>query len=186
VARPILLGNVTSRQSEYENRVFRTGSIYTPQIVVDGHFQAIGSDGVAVRKAIVEAARLEKASVKLRVEAAGATELRTEIQIELPSGLSRGQPLDVIAGVVEDRLTTNVLRGENRGRVLRHTAVTRTLGTIGTIPSTQSAFSQTLSTSIDAGWKKPDLQAVVFVQNRMTRRIVGVGSSAIEARVRFR
>jgi hypothetical protein len=37
----------TRRQSEYEARTFRTGSVDTPQMVVDGRFQEIGSDRAA-------------------------------------------------------------------------------------------------------------------------------------------
>src|SRR5689334_25317813 len=32
----------TARQSDYDHDVFHTGSIYTPQAVVDGHFQMVG------------------------------------------------------------------------------------------------------------------------------------------------
>src|SRR6201989_2261638 len=33
----------TDRQSDYEKQVFHTGSIYTPQAIVDGRFQLVGS-----------------------------------------------------------------------------------------------------------------------------------------------
>src|SRR5262245_13661203 len=46
----------TSRQSEYESKVFHSGSIYTPQLVIDGRFQVVGSDQAAVRRLITRAA----------------------------------------------------------------------------------------------------------------------------------
>ena len=42
---------LTSRQQVYQTR-FRTESIYTPQMVVDGRAEFVGSDGNAARKAI--------------------------------------------------------------------------------------------------------------------------------------
>ena len=53
------------RQSEYQDQVFRTGSIYTPQLVVDGQFEAVGSDVQAVRRAVATAARTTKAAIDM-------------------------------------------------------------------------------------------------------------------------
>jgi hypothetical protein len=167
------------RQSDYEHTVFRTGSVYTPQIVIDGRLQAVGSDRPAVRRAIVQAARVDKAVVDVDPEASGR-ELRTRVSVDLPPKVQPDHAFEVVAGVVERGLITHVPRGENRGLTLRHSVVAHTLATIGRIAARERAFSQTITTSIDPAWKPADLQIIAFVQDRTTRQIVAVGSSRIQ------
>src|SRR5262249_33462805 len=50
----------SERQSEYDSRVFKTGSIYTPQLVIDGRLQMVGSDHAAIQRAIDQAAQARK------------------------------------------------------------------------------------------------------------------------------
>src|SRR5579863_4698052 len=57
----------TARQSEYEAHVFHTSSIYTPQLVVDGQLERVGSDFDAVQRAIRKAAQAPKAAVGVAV-----------------------------------------------------------------------------------------------------------------------
>lgn len=169
----------TSRQSEYEARVFRSGSIYTPQVVVDGRFQAVGSDRAAVDGAIADAARLQKVAVTLRTASNSATAVRVDITVDVPSASPANDALDVMVGIVQHGLVTNVQRGENSGRRLRHSAVARALTTVGTINPADRTFSRTVSVPLEATWKKSDLQAVAFVQERATRHIVGAATASM-------
>src|SRR5215217_4107392 len=73
---PFSAAGFSARQSEYVARAFRTGSIYTPQVVVDGRFQAIGSERDEVRRAISQAARLAKADIDIGVLAQSSTDVR--------------------------------------------------------------------------------------------------------------
>jgi hypothetical protein len=64
---PFSSSGFSNRQSEYDGRVFHSGGAYTPQLVIDGRFQAVGSDVNAVRRAVVSAAHGPKASVDVTV-----------------------------------------------------------------------------------------------------------------------
>lgn len=172
----------TSRQSEYESAAFHTGSIYTPQLVVDGRFQAVGSDRSAVAHAIQRAAQLTKATIRIGTNGSSDAEAALTVDVAVPSAL-RGQGLDVFAGVVERDLVTNVRRGENRGRTLKHAAVVRTLKIVGAMSAAEAEFSKTVTFPIDRSWKRPDLEAVVFVQERTTRHIIGAASLGLSATV---
>jgi hypothetical protein len=163
----------TARQSHYDNSVFRTGSIYTPQAVVDGQFQMVGSDRAAVRRAIQAAARSVKAAVSLNPQPSGANEARATVIVDVPTGLAANHSLDVMYGMVERNLVTNVRSGENGGHVLKHGAVARSLESAGTIKPTERAFSKAVSLPIGASWKKADLQLVAFVQDRTTGQVIG-------------
>ena len=54
----------TFRQQEYEEK-FRTGSVYTPQMIVDGRDEFAGGNMVRARAAIAKAAQAPKANIQL-------------------------------------------------------------------------------------------------------------------------
>jgi hypothetical protein len=162
----------TVRQSDYEKQVFHTGSIYTPQAIVDGRFQIVGSDSAALRKAIVTAAALAKASVSLGVQTSGASDLIAQIDVKTPPELTM-HTLEVVAALVERNLVTKVQRGENGGRLLKHGAVARTFVSAGAIKAPERTLSKSMTMHLDSGWKRSDLQVVAFVQDRTTKVIAG-------------
>src|SRR5260370_22709848 len=55
---------LSARQEEY-GRLFRVDSVYTPQVVVNGQAQALGSDGDAVQEAIRAVAQGPRANVEI-------------------------------------------------------------------------------------------------------------------------
>ena len=170
---PFSSASLTSRQSQYGASVFRTGSIYTPQIVIDGRLEAIGSDFSAIRKAILEAAKTPKAELVVSAHREG-DRLSIDLQMDGGAKVTPREPADVTVAITEDRLVTEVRRGENRGRTLRHTAVVRSLTTAGELAPGDRTFSTTVSSTLARGWKPENLRIVAFVQERQSRRIVGV------------
>jgi hypothetical protein len=161
----------TLRQSDYERQLFHTGSIYTPQAVIDGRFQVVGSDSAALRRAVANAAKSPKASINLTVSA--AADLVAQIDVSVPSELSSAHELDVMAAVVERNLATKVQRGENGGHLLKHGAVARTLVSAGAMKPSERTFSRRMTFHVDSGWKRSDLQVVAFVQDHTTRVVAG-------------
>lgn len=167
----------TSRQKEYDARAFRNGEIYTPQLVVDGAFDAIGSDTRSVRDAIAKAAARPGANLTLGVSSVGSS-ARVAVHVDVPPGVDRRKDADLIAAIVEDGLTSHVDRGENRGRTLGHAAVVRSMHAIGMVPSAASNADATADIAIDSRWQSSHLRIVVFVQERNTMRILGAGSAS--------
>ena len=176
----------SNRQSNYDNRVFHSGRVYTPQLVVDGAFEAIGSDGAAVRSAILRAAQASKASVALAVEVDGSSAARVNLTVHVPTELARHEAADVLLAVAEDHLVTNVQRGENRGRTLKHSAVARALLVVGALAPQDRMFSATVPVPLDSEWQQSALRMIGFVQERSSRRIIGAGSTALAPDVNTR
>lgn len=114
---PFSFAAVTARQREY-SAGFGQNSVYTPQLVVDGRYQAVGSDAEAVRQAIARA-RAAAAAVPLSlVQDAGGLRVR--------AGAGAGRGTLLLVGF--DRThTTPVRNGENDGRTLTETNVVRAL-----------------------------------------------------------
>jgi hypothetical protein len=116
----------SSRQEAYGRR-FRLDGVYTPQMVVDGSSEFVGSDSRHALAVIGQAARVEKVQMRiLRIQPTAASP--ANLRVEVSPGHSSG---DVYLAVAENRASSQVLRGENRGRSLQHVAVVRRIQSIG-------------------------------------------------------
>ena len=159
----------SERQNGYAKR-FHLPSAYTPQIVIDGSFEAVGSDSAAVERKIGLATQAGKtASVRLSWTA------RDKLRINV-SGAS-GESSAVLLAITEDGLTTSVANGENSGRVLQHSGVVRELRQMGT--TSAGVFLGTAPIVPAQGWKRRDLRVVVFVQRPGSREIIGAAGVAL-------
>jgi hypothetical protein len=165
---------MTERQSQYA-RLSRSRSIYTPQLVVDGRYECVASEIAEVRKALVAAARLPKVDVAVSGTLPDDGRLRLRVRVDVPPALASHDDADVMVAVTEDHLVSNVIRGENKGRTLGHTGVVRTIASIGELKRHELTFSADLPIQISSGWKRGDLRAVAFVQERVSRIILGSG-----------
>lgn len=168
---PFSSAQFTDRQRAYAAG-FGTG-FYTPQAVVNGQVELIGSNHAALAAAIAKAAQGPRAAVQL---ARTANNLAVTVS-DLPAGTPAAT---VLLAITETGLETQVGRGENAGRLLRHAAVVRALRALG--PARGSAtFNVPLA--LRPGWKTENLRAVVLVQDGATRRIVGAASLPLAAGV---
>ena len=170
----------TQRQEQYA-RALPTRGLYTPQMVVDGRMEFVGSRRDTAREAIARAAAAPKAAVSLAIIGDGRSPVVIEVTI---SGVSRlGDPdvADLWLAITERGLTTDVRRGENARRRLRHTAVVRQLERIGTLPTPIPArFSNEAEVALERDWQVANLRAVVFLQERESRRVLGAAQAWLD------
>jgi hypothetical protein len=153
--------------ARFSDRQGRYGSrIYTPQVVVDGRIDVLGSDEAAIVRAAKEAARDPHGTVRLERSTGG-------VRISV-SGLSEPRHADVVLAVVEDGLVSKVERGENAGRTLTHAAVVRSLRQVGSVPAGASQWSTEAPVSLENSWKQPRL--IAFVQDAASRRVLASGA----------
>jgi hypothetical protein len=93
---------------------------------------------------------------------------------------SAGHWADVFLAITENNLYSNVSRGENAARRLSHSAVVRKLDRIGKIASqADQTFATNATIRIERKWRLENLRAVVFVQERASRRILGAATTAL-------
>ncbi|MEQ1886717.1 MAG: DUF1223 domain-containing protein [Bryobacteraceae bacterium] len=156
---------LTTRQNDY-GRQFRIDDIYTPQAVINGQFQVLGSDPRLVRDAITRAAKGAKATVDVEFQSVSVARVKVD-HIPADAGLC-----DVMLAVTENKLVTSVTGGENRGRKLLHTGVVRSLVSLGRI-TPDSPASYTMHLRFKPNWKRDNLKYVVLVQDRASRKILG-------------
>jgi hypothetical protein len=168
----------SSRQSNYDAHVFHRQEVYTPQLVVDGRFERVGSDITAVERAITQAAHAPKAAIDVAALRTNDRDLRVDIHVTVPPSLTLREGADVLVAIVEDNLATEVRRGENGGRTLRHSAVVRSLISVGTLSPDEYVWATNASMPVDPAWKPANLRTISFLQERDSRRIVGAGAAS--------
>lgn len=114
---------------------------------------------------------MPKANISLAVKSLTPNSFVLTVQVENLPAISRGDKAHVMLAITESGLMSRVARGENSGRDLAHSSVPRKLIKIGDIEG--SAFSAQPSVRLESFWKRPQLKAVVFVQERSSRRVLG-------------
>ncbi|HZR24652.1 MAG TPA: DUF1223 domain-containing protein [Vicinamibacterales bacterium] len=147
----------TNRQQVYTGQLRNDGP-YTPQLVVDGRLECVGSDASAARKLIATAATAAHGTASMSWNGATAT-----VAVEaLPQKAT--DRADILLAITEDRLVSKVTRGENRGRTLTHVAVVRQLMTIGEAIGASATAERPVTLAPD--WNRDHLNFVAFVQQR--------------------
>ena len=172
-ADPYSSAAFTKRQTQYA-KALHLDAPYTPQMIVDGSEEFIGSDDESAASAIAKSMK----SAKTKVEADGEVRdgsLQLKIKIAPVLGLPAGEKAEVLLAFTEDNLHTQVGGGENSGRRLTHVGVVRELKNLGAIPKS-AAWETVVTVPLKSNWKRADLQAVVFVQAQNSRRILGAAA----------
>ncbi|MFI6783173.1 DUF1223 domain-containing protein [Micromonospora sp. NPDC050276] len=110
----------TTRQEAYA-RAFGTGGLYTPQMVVNGTVEFVGSDRRRAAGAIMSAmASRATTPLALSVANLGASRVMLDYRTERPP-----ERAVLNVAIVERGLDSEIARGENAGRTLRQDNVVR-------------------------------------------------------------
>jgi len=184
---PFSSAEFSRRQREYSS-AFASDEVYTPQMIVDGETEFVGSNMAKARAAIARAASMPKATVEIGPAedqgsaSHGTNSLKLAISVHHLPATKPSESADVMLALTQDGLSSNVTGGENGGRRLTHDAVVRQLSVIGRInPEEGNSFSAYPVINIPGGWNRKTVHAVVFVQGRSSRRVLGAASTNLAA-----
>ena len=167
----------SQRQGQYVQALHSNGA-YTPQMVVDGQNEFVGSDEDTALNWISAATNRRKANVEVQTAPSAPGSFNAKVSITGLESTKHESENEVFVAITENNLGTHVQGGENGGRLLSHTAVVRSLQRIGEIQGGASFQSQVLL-KVDSHWKAKDLSIVAFVQARKSGRILGAGITAL-------
>jgi hypothetical protein len=171
---PYSLDIVTYRQQDYADH-FGLSSTSTPQMMVDGTAQLLGTNERGLTAAIQKAAL----SPKQELTISNAQLSGNEIHFAVHSAAAPRAML--VAVLAEDATHTMVTSGENAGRTLHHVAVTRVLkkmdaGFANGRPITLKLPSENKSKS--PGNAVP-LRLVVFLADKHSGQVIAVAEETI-------
>jgi hypothetical protein len=153
----------TQRQARYA-RTMHLSSAYTPQAVVNGTREFVGSNRSALSAALEKASNEKpRTEVTLTARREGNSLIAT-IRANVPAND------DLMLAIVEDGVTIKIEHGENAGRTLTNDAIVRRLVRV---PPSQ----MTVTVPIDATWR--NVSAAAFVQDRTTLSIGAAASAQV-------
>jgi len=157
----------TNLQAAYTEKLGGNGP-YTPQMIVDGTEEFVGSNARRAHEAIVKAAAQPE---RVEIQLASAEPGKINVRVK-----STGQAVTghVLLAITEDNLSTSVGAGENGGHVLHHAAVVREFRPLGQLKD--GSFETTATVAPAGDWKLKDLRAVVFVQSPAQGGIEGAAT----------
>lgn len=145
----------SKRQKEYSYHL--NSQVYTPQVIVNGKTEMVGSDEPALREAISNAlTTAQTAQVSLKAQQTGD---KLAVNYEL-SGNTDNQQL--LIAVVQKTAISKVARGENEGRTLSHAQIVRDLKTVAL---SQVKTGQTII-SVPKEFNQQEWEVVGFIQNK--------------------
>lgn len=158
----------TKRQEQYANE-FNLNSIYTPQVIVNGKTEFVGSDKNKLAQTITnELKNTSTVNIVLSAKLEGTDKIKVTYKT---SGAHDNDQLNI--ALIQLMATTQVKRGENHGRELHHINIVRELKTVNAADSS-TAFT------IPLHLKANDLKIVAFFQNKTNLHISGVAATQAE------
>jgi hypothetical protein len=169
------LKSATDRQQVY-GAIWGGDRVYTPQAVVDGHEELVGSNEAGVTRAIAKAAKEPHARLSFAAALDGDEAMTTLAVTDVPNQVK--EPLGVIFFVTEDGLSSVVTRGENGGRTLRHDAVVRYERYWGGAPG--AAPGKVTLRGMRREWNRDRLTAVVVLVGSKSHRIYGAAATPLK------
>jgi hypothetical protein len=187
----------SQRQQGYAH-AFHTDTIYTPQLVVNGRTQCVGSQEGEVRKRLDEAFAMPSAAQVTVAphDGAAAGPAGSMVRVTVSARLLRpiaGGGGDLWVALTESGLATPVVGGENARATLHDDHVVRRLIKAFTLPANPPAAPATgaaaaaaqsadVDLAVDASWRGHPLAVVAFLQDPRTGAIYGAAAQPLPSR----
>lgn len=165
----------SERQTAYVRRFGLKGP-YTPQMVVDGGAEFLGSDARQAGQAILQARRQDKIPVRIASLRVDGTKLRVLVEADaLPPSAKKSE---VYLALALSHAESAVTKGENAGRQITHAGVVRTLVKAGSLGKDKS-FAKEVQLSLKDSDDLANLRIVAFVQETGAGRVLGSAAQPV-------
>ena len=168
---------LTDRQRAYQHR-FNLNDVYTPQMVVDGEIQFLGSDSHRLIGAIGNAQRIVPLPVSLSSVSKDNQHLAMHVQVDALPQSSKPHKANIYAVVALDHAETQVRGGENKGRQIDHVGVVESIEKIGAVEKGRS-FQRDVQLKIKPSISSAKLRVIVFVQEPDMGKVLGATMNVV-------
>jgi hypothetical protein len=153
----------TKRQYNYA-KLFGLQGVYTPQVVVNGAKEFVGSDARKLNSALENNAN-QKTKIDITLEDVKWLNGQVSFRYNLKGDFKNSQ---LQVAILSKKEETNIPRGENSGLKLSGSNIVRALQTLKS--SEKSTFNVTLPKDLD----KENTRIVVFAQDLKSLQVIGV------------
>jgi len=158
----------SKRQQDYATYL-HIQSVYTPQIVVNGRMEFVGSEESVLRSAI--SGNLQKAQGE-PLSLSAMTPNKSQADIKYTAGNADKNTALYIA-ILQKNAQTKVERGENEGRTLSHVQIVRKLQKIAL-----NGDSGETKISLPPGFDSQNWEIIGFLQNTGTGVVTGAAKAS--------
>jgi len=163
----------TERQDAYSQQ-FHLDSVYTPQMVINGEEQIVGSD----RGALLRALREQKPHpIIVHINTVSAQDRALVVDFSITGNLP-SDAADLFAAVTDDNAKSSVTRGENSGRTLAHVSVARSITRIAKVSSQTEQTIRIPLPSPSTLTENQGRHLILFAQAPDLGRVLGIDTKA--------
>lgn len=160
----------TDRQNYYAS-LFKLNSIYTPQAIINGSEEFIGSNKSKLVHSIEDNLK-GNPSATIHLKATENNPGKIKIIYSIEANNSNQDQLVLL--LLQKQATNKIGRGENEGRILHHINIVRELSYLSI-----SSKEETTTLGLPDGLKKEDVFMAGFTQNKKSGKITAISSSEI-------
>jgi hypothetical protein len=162
---PYSQAEFTQRQYDY-SKWMNSENVYTPQIVVNGQEEFVGSDSKKMAQTL---SKLSEGSSKILLQFEHIEWKNEAINLDINvSDLPKNSQLNV--ALVSKNTETSILRGENEGRKLTGVNVVRFLQKVSA-----TNLKNKINILIPKDLDKSNARIIAFLQDKNTHQIISVG-----------
>jgi hypothetical protein len=159
----------SQRQNQYA-RWFDLSSVYTPQIVVNGKKEFVGSEEGTLRNTIKTDLQIAPSA---QITLSGVKTGEKSISLQYQTQGNTGQTVLLLA-LVQKSAQNKIGGGENGGRTLSHVQIVRELKSV---PLKQSSGSETIG--LPKGFDANQYELIAFLQNTANGNITAATRSTL-------
>jgi len=164
---PFSKNQFTMRQNNYSSAL-QQRELYTPQMIVNGEAEFVGSNAekadAAISKALMTGSKMD---LKVMPDSAAADTLYLHYSANQPD-----KNFSLHFAIVENHLVSKVGKGENSGRTLTHDGVVRILYSIPF-----DKLSGNAKVPVKGITLNENCELISFVQNKQTMKILGAAKN---------
>jgi hypothetical protein len=167
----------SERQGAYA-RAMNLSSDYTPQMVIGGGWQCVGSDSRRIASAVAAARSsvLGRVSLHSNLSTVKPQALQVKVDAQILRAAETG-PLVVMLAIYENGLVSKIESGENGGRQLTYDYTVRKLLPAFELKAAQGDLvERELNIDLDPSWSMDHLGVVAFIQDAASLRIDGAAA----------
>jgi hypothetical protein len=172
----------SARQNDYA-RALHSDQVYTPQLVVNGMAQMVGSDERRIRGQIESnPAGGDQGVVRFDRLSVEGTSIRASLRGRIDH-VPPGRESSVVVALYENGTATAVGRGENSGRRLANDYIVRALVEAFPLKTTGVEMAGSVTLPLRPEWKRANLGLAAFIQDSRSLAIYAAAAESLsEAR----
>lgn len=160
----------SARQQDYASQL-DLNSVYTPQIVVNGQQEFVGSDKEKLYRAVKEVTSITRSNVQIKIKSVLNGK---KIHLILTTRIDNTAKLNI--ALVALSASSKVMRGENAGRVLNHVNIVRDFKSI---PASSDIIETDFNLPTDIGSDAGNYEVITFLQKN-AGEIIAVNKSSLQ------